>query len=865
MPISRAVPPHAVDRPALRSRLDIGIEAPLTLLVAPAGSGKTVLLTQWVASLRDVRVAWFEMTGADDDAVRFARRFVEGLAELDPCLADLGAALGNAGGGLGEPMLESLAAAFAEVGQTVVVVFDDLHHLANTEIVSDLWRLVDLLPPHVHFVFSSRVDLKLGWSRHRLQHGLVEIRQAQLAFDADSTRLMLERITRLPVDDATAATVVERTEGWAAGVQMTGLTLRFRDDPGEMWEALAESDRLAVDYLSEEVLDAQSGMRRRALLDLSVLDEISPPLAEAVAGVADGDAFLRELRDESMFVVALEGRPGHYRFHHLFRDLLRYRLRAADPKAESALLQTAAQWYLTQGNVGAAIECLLRGHCWDQALDMILARGREVYERGESATGARWLARVPATVRAQRVEAELLYAILEGMSGRAALAEDLLRAIIALPDVPPGVALVARSFVSTGVQFLPHPEVYMQDGMLALEMAAQSPTVIPPDLMHLTDVALLQVLVRVAVARAHLMLGDTTAAVQLLESTLATEGGRYGAYRIHGLGSLALAHAWAGRLTLATELADEALDLARELDLLTHPGPADAYLARALVAILHGEPEAGAFAVHEGYVRASANSRTQLMWIAHAESLVVDPDGSDPAKVPPPGTPPPIVQDALRALARRKQRVAGNASIGVVAAATPGAWSPMAFEDIAALLSKGDAARARDRLDMADAADPATPASTVERGILRAWLAAVEERPSEAREYIVAALDAAEAEQLVHPFLRAGAEVLDLVARLPGTPSGFRRVVLDRSATLQHDDAPQLIEPLTGREMELLAYLPSRLTNAELAARCFVSVNTVKTHMAHIYRKLDASGRDAAIARARELGLLDARDIAHIG
>ena len=198
--ISRIIPSHAVDRPKLLARLDVGRNAPLTLVVAPAGSGKSVLLSQWAATLDDARVAWLDVTVADSDAVHFARRLLAELGTLDPVMADLGAPLGTAGAGLGDGLLEALAAALAEVPGKVVVIFDDLHRISNREVITDLWRLVDLLPPNTHFVFSSRVDLKLGWSRHRLRHGLVELRQAQLAFDPESAGRVLERILHRPID-----------------------------------------------------------------------------------------------------------------------------------------------------------------------------------------------------------------------------------------------------------------------------------------------------------------------------------------------------------------------------------------------------------------------------------------------------------------------------------------------------------------------------------------------------------------------------------------------------------------------------------------------------------------------------------------
>ena len=218
-----------------------------------------------------------------------------------------------------------------------------------------------------------------------------------------------------------------------------------------------------------------------------MLDEISPGLVEVVGGVDEGAAFLRELENESMFIVAVPGKPDHYRFHHLFRDLLRYRLRASDAEAESELLALAAGWHSARGDVPAAIECLLSAKRWDRALDLILTRGRDVYEHGESATVARWLAIVPQQIRVGRVDAELLYGILEGMSGRAAVAEDVFRAVLADPGVAVGAQLVARAYLAAGVQFRPHPEIYLEEGRRMLQLADESGDAVMPDLMHLTD------------------------------------------------------------------------------------------------------------------------------------------------------------------------------------------------------------------------------------------------------------------------------------------------------------------------------------------------------------------------------------------
>lgn len=218
----RRIPPHAVDRPGLRAQLDRGLSAPLSLVVAPAGAGKTVLLSQWMRARPDVAVAWFDVTPGDDAAQAFARRLVDGIAAVVRDFAEPSAPVRASEGRLGEAFLEDLAAGLSDAG-TIALVFDDLDALSGSPILTDLWRLVDLLPPNAHIIFSSRVDLQLGWSRHRLEHGLVEIRQRELAFDDCTTASVIETITGRTVAESTVAAVTTRTEGWAVGVQLTAL------------------------------------------------------------------------------------------------------------------------------------------------------------------------------------------------------------------------------------------------------------------------------------------------------------------------------------------------------------------------------------------------------------------------------------------------------------------------------------------------------------------------------------------------------------------------------------------------------------------------------------------------------------------
>lgn len=850
----RHIPQYAIDRPGLRARLDAGSAAPLSLVIAPAGSGKTVLLRQWAGSRPRGSVVWMDVTPADADPLVFGRRLVAAVADIHSAPVRLRMTAGTTEDGLGESFLEAVAAEFRGVPD-LVVVFDDLHRIAGSAVVADLWRLVDLLPASVHFVFASRIDLQLGWSRHRLAHGLMELRQAELAFTPEVTGRVLERIIGNDVSDATAVAVTRHTEGWAAGVQLTALSMRFQDDPEGIAQRLVENDRLVVDYLTEEILIAQPPERMDALLRLSVLDEVCGDLAESVAHVTKGDELLRQLERESMFIAEVPDRPGWYRFHHLFRDLLRFRLRATDEHDEADLAKAAAAWHLAHGDDAAAVEYLVRARAWDAVCDIALASGSDVYEQIPATAVARWLSLVPEDVRWSRPLVEVLYGIVAGMAGQSAHAVDILTRVLSAGVLDTGGQQVALTYLAGCVYSQPHPDRFLDVAKRSLALLAGTPDAVTPGLLHLTSPALLETMSRLALARACLLLGDVPAARAAAQDALASEGSNYGPYRVQVLGVLGIVEAWAGRLGRAEVLADDALDLARDLSLLSHPAPADAYLARAVVAIQRGESESGTCALRESHVRAAAARQTELMWLTHVASTLIDPRDAGPTAMPPDGHAPPIATRALQAMEWRRARLDG-------APRDPGRWSEsewstLAFEQVAALLQRGSIAEARALLErIRFARDLTFPALTVEHDLARAWLAAAEGRRADSRLHLSSALDLAEREGLAFPVLAAGSAVLALVEALPHRDSPFRRRLRQSSGSLT-EALNELPNPLTAREMELLELLPTRSTSAEIAARWYVSVNTVKTHLGHVYRKLDVADRTAAIARAQELGLLE--------
>jgi LuxR family maltose regulon positive regulatory protein len=321
---------HVVDRPALRRKLDAVVDHSIALIVAPAGAGKSVLLGQWAEAHPELEFVWLEIVPGDDDPVRFRRRLLNGLAEVDPVFVDVSPLTAMHGEGLGDTFLDDLSVQMTGLPE-VIIVLEDLHHLSNAALISDLARLSELLPHNVHLVLSSRADLPIAWSRQRMRLDVMEIRQVDLAFDDMDSAQLLERITGQSFSADSVTALVNRTEGWAAGLQLAGMTLRLHEDPDGFVTRFSGTDRLIADYLSEEVLQAQSPDRRQLLLQMSVPEQMSADLVGYLTGQPNVQGILEELERESMFLVPLDSSRQWYRFHHLFRDLLRFRLRAGLP------------------------------------------------------------------------------------------------------------------------------------------------------------------------------------------------------------------------------------------------------------------------------------------------------------------------------------------------------------------------------------------------------------------------------------------------------------------------------------------------------------------------------------------------------
>jgi LuxR family maltose regulon positive regulatory protein len=817
-------------------------------------------LSQWVASHPELRRIWIDLDETDNDANHFEAHVLDAIAGTDrnPAILKSGSA---SAANFATDFITAICDKLSTMGESVIVL-EDLHRLTNQKIVADIGRLIEMLPPHVHMLISSRADTPVALNRNRLRGEVGEIRQSAFAMTYDESAALLQAIAGRELDHASVAALLDRTEGWTAGLQMAAMTLRFRHDTTTFVAEFGGSDRLVADYLSEEVLDALSRSDRATLLEMSALDKVSAELLSEVTDRPRASDLLTRLERQSLFVTPIGDSREWFRFHPLFRDLLRYRMRSEDPRAEPRTLTRAAEWHLTRGDTGSAIEYFLRARNWERAIEMILSRGPDLFERADAPVIGHWLNAIPEDVIAERTEVLLLRGMLTATTGDGALAEDRLRAIAARRDITAGEAAYAQAFLAALVQWRPRPNVSIACAEQALDAIQSIRKSHAPD--HLPNPAIVTTITMISLGRAHFLAGNLPEARQWLDEALSTDGGGYSVWRISALGSLALIEAWCGRTDQADEFASEALALANEISASPIPATAEAHLAAALVAIESANLKQAAAACAKGVRLSNANGRDMVAWVAFAELRALD-DLHPSSRAPraPAGPPPPIVADSLLASRSRALRLSGSPGTAHrLLNGQPAVTTSVMFEKVATELALGHPDVARGLMNgLPDLPDAAGPLGQIQHLILASWCEAENGMGARADDLLRQAMNLAEDNGLITVFVRAGPATVKRLSTLTDeSVSATREAVL--SSLPELFDAPVVNEPaegLTERELELIALLPTRLTNTELADRFFISVNTVKTHMTHIYRKLAVSDRDGAITKAAQLGLLNKR------
>ena len=872
-----ATRPGVIARPSLFARLSAASAGGVTLVSAPAGSGKTVLLRSWIAAaeLTD-RAAWVSVDPGEHDAQRFWLQVVEGLRSVGRA-AELVDGRTAAPDFNGDAFVDRLTDDLGDLDGPLLLVIDDLHELVATDAPGQLERFLARLPGQVAVILATRHDPQLGLHRLRLSGRLTELRAADLRFSpAETTELLAESGISLP--DTATARLHARTEGWVAGLRLAALALAGRADAEKFVTEFSGSERTVADYLVAEVLDRQPDDVRAFLLATSILDRVCGSLADRLLGTTGGDRILLGLEASNAFVTALDADRQWFRYHQLFAELLRLELRRTSPERLPEIHAAAADWYLEHGGVLEAIRHRRAAEDWPAVARLLAEQGFGLVLDGQGRAIDRLLAAFPAEQLADPALLVLLaYRDLSERSVDAA-AEHLALA----ERLAEGLSPRERQRVGTGLT-LTRLALARRRGDVEATLHEVGPLLEP---------------VAAQTAR-ELAIGADARAVALM--------------------NLGIVEMWSARLTDAQEHLEGALALARELRRPFIEVSCQSHLAliistrtfapaRALAEVAlrlvdeHGwatDPVAGTALVSLAGMDIAQgrfeDARGRLERAAPMIRAEIEPAAALFVQF--------LQGDLLSGEGRLAEAIQAYRAAGRLqrTLATRHILTGPVRESIALLqLRAGDADGARTTLASIDEADRnqaetrlALAALRAANGAYRDAIEALAEvlagdlpalrvgtmvqalvvaaaahdglgEPREAEALVERALDLAEPDGLVLPFLVTPVPRLpELLERHPrhrtahaALLSDLTEVLRGAAPALRASRTQALAEELSGSELRVLRYLPSNLAASEIAAELVVSTSTVKTHMRHIYDKLDAHRRTEAVERARALGLL---------
>jgi LuxR family maltose regulon positive regulatory protein len=908
-----------VSRPRLLAQLDDGFTRPVTLVAAPPGFGKTTLLSDWIAQ-REVRAAWVSLNPDDDDPARFWAYMIAALETLQAGVGEQALALLSSRDAYSlETILTALINAVATFPRDFSLILDDYHAIDNPHIHNALAFLISNAPSQMHVILATRADPPLPLAGWRARGKLVEIRAADLRFTSDEASHFLSDNMGLHLIRGEVTALEHRTEGWIAGLQLAAMALRGLDVahiPGFI-TAATSSNRYVVDYFIEEVLQAQDPGVQDFLRKTSLLERLSAPLCDAVAGRNDSQAILEHLEHAGLFVVALDAERRWFRYHPLFADVLQKALEQTQPDSVSGLHQRASLWFADHQLVPEAITHALAASDYAHAAGLIELVGMENLGRGEVTTLLKWIAALPAELLRVRPRLCIYYASALMIAGRFDEVEPLLEdAGRGLPSA--GVDPETAALVSLLAAIRATLAVLFGDMSRIVDLTRQALDCLPEDPLGMTGI-------RSWIRGLVYVFADQPAANRTLSEAISASQAAGATYMValetYAYGRLELER---GHLGQAGTAHRRALALLAERGEAETPVAGLVYLGMGdLLRIQNDLPAAGAY-ILDGLRLASQLSNTavlvqgyiSLAWLKQAEG---DTQGAlatlDEAEELAQGH---AWSRSLALLRAHRARLLLTLGDPVAADAWAREYAPRVRQNLGSgeqlLLSQIEVMTwaqvqiMQGQPDEAMAGLESLRAGAEDAGWLRlrigstallalAWHAKGDTR--KALNVLEEALSLAEPEGYLRSFADYGLPMARLLAegaqraswRRPSLQSYVTRLLAAFNATGNYTiydgssgpkagqarlgmdvalaEAPKampvhapssyvapLAEPLSDRELEVLRLVASALSNQEIADRLYLSVATVKTHAHHIYEKLGVGHRQQAALRASELGLL---------
>jgi LuxR family maltose regulon positive regulatory protein len=881
------VPPGLVARERLFDALDAGTRGPLTLLAGPAGTGKTALVASWIDSGRSPGpVAWLSLDATDDSRPRFWRLMLAALAGVAGPESAAGRLLVTSEQTV-DAVLPTLVGVLAELDQPIVIVLDDFDEITDPAIMADLELLLRTPPPALRLVATARRAPSLRLQRLRLAGTVVEIDPTELVFTRAESVLLLEG-AGVTLTDPQAGRLWERTEGWAAGLRLTAMALRSKADPDAFVAQFAGDEAPVADYLFEEILSAQSPEIREFLLRTSITDTITGELADVLTGQTGGGATLAELHQDGIMATALDDHREWFRYHGLFRGLLRSVMRREEPQVVPELHRRAARWLADHTREVEAARHAVAAQDWELLADIVARHSFPLLVRGELGELAEVLRAVPPARMHANAGFPLVIAGGALESGDAAEAQTWIA--MADANLDSVRATDSESFrIGRAI-------IGLYRSRLTGDVASALTDALPlmggdreSTLDSFGPGSELRALALINLGALELWTGGMEAAARDLRTGTAIAADRNLEYlELYGRAHLAVHHLWMGEVAAADAEADRAIALAEQHGWRATSRASVALVVKGTVSLLRGDLDTADELIARGrraiarsverplranaamnaarLLRVQGRPEDALRAIAEVRADVVDSPFWTPIRVSVMG------QEAL-ALHELGRSDEALAVIDDALAGAEGAAGVALIVRARILVALGRADEAIRDLDASQdvLAGPMLGIARSAGPVLRA----LAERQLGHEERSIAALDDAlslvEEDGVALFFMYSGDEVADLLVerlRSGGEHEDTIRLLL---AHLESNgasaNAPQAIvaelpappprsEDLSERELAVLRFLPTMMSNREIADELFVSVNTVKTHLKQIYRKLDAHDRRDAVTRARRLGLL---------
>ncbi len=884
--------PGVVLRPRLIERLNEGLHRKLTLISAPAGFGKTTLVSEWVADC-ERPAAWLSLDEGDSDTARFLTYLIAALQTIAPNIGEgILVALQSPQPPPTDAILTALLNEIAAIPDNLVLVLDDYHVIDAQSVDNSLTFLLEHLPPQMHLVIATREDPRLPLAQLRARGQLTELRAADLRFTPSEAAAFLNQAMGLGLSAEDVAALESRTEGWIAGLQLAALSMQGRKDAAGFIQAFTGSHRFVLDYLVEEVLQRQPERIRRFLLQTSILDRLSGSLCDAVTAQEDGKGTLETLDRSNLFVVPLDDQRQWYRYHHLFADVLQAHVMEGQPERVTVLHQRASAWYEQNGLPPDAIRHALAAGDFERAAGLIEPAWSAMDVSYQSATWLHWVRALPdELIRARPVlSVGYAWALLDGgeLEASEARLHDAERWLSAPTDrmvvvdkeqfrsLPASIA-TARAYRSLALGDVPGTIRYAQQ---ALELTPEDDQV---RYIQATSLLGLALYANGDLEAAERSLSDFRANLRESGEILTLIGITF---------LLADIRVALGRLHEAESSYEQSLRLATGQGEPMPLGIADLYRGLGELYVERGDLEAAAQHLLTSQKLGEQTATTDwphrlCVSQARLKEAQGDLDGAlallDEAERVYIRGPLPDVRpiSALKARVWLKQ---GRLAEALGWAREQGLSVDddlryaREFEHITlarVLIAAGRSDRKAGSLDEATrllgrllqaAETGGRQGSAIQILLLQALAFQAQNDLPRAVAPLELALALAEPEGYVRIFVDEGEAMRLLLERqslnrehpLSGYSdrllAAFTQPVTAPASASSHQRT-DTAEPLSERELEVLRLLRSELSGPEIAQQLIVSLNTLRTHTKNIFNKLEVNNRRAAVRRGEELDL----------